>query len=50
VSIRSLDVQSVLHALPAGWGRAPAGDRPAQPASASSSARAWAVAKSSAPV
>lgn len=50
VPIRSLDVQSVLHALPAGWGRAAGGDQQAQPASASSSARAWAAAKSSAPV
>jgi len=50
VPIRSLDVQSVLHALPAGWGRAATGDQRAQPASASSSARAWAAAKSSAPV
>ncbi len=49
VPIRSLDPAAVLHALPAGWGRAPAA--PAQPASAaSSSARAWADAKSSAPV
>jgi predicted DNA-binding ribbon-helix-helix protein len=47
VPIRSLDAQAVLHALPAGWGRAAA---EAQPASASSSARAWAAAKSSAPV
>jgi predicted DNA-binding ribbon-helix-helix protein len=47
VPIRSLDAQAVLHALPAGWGRAEA---EAQPASASSSARAWAAAKSSAPV
>jgi predicted DNA-binding ribbon-helix-helix protein len=43
VPIRSLDAGAVLHALPPGWGRA-------QPASASSSARAWADAKSSAPV
>jgi predicted DNA-binding ribbon-helix-helix protein len=49
VPIRSLDPQAVLHALPAGWGRASAGA--AQPAAAaSSSARAWAAAKSSAPV
>jgi predicted DNA-binding ribbon-helix-helix protein len=47
VPIRSLDARAVLHALPAGWGRA-ADD--AQSASASSSARAWAAAKSSAPV
>jgi predicted DNA-binding ribbon-helix-helix protein len=47
VPIRSLDAQAVLHALPAGWGRAA---DPAQPASANSSARAWAAAKSSAPV
>ncbi|MGM9491094.1 ribbon-helix-helix domain-containing protein [Ideonella sp. YS5] len=47
VPIRSLDAQAVLHELPAGWGREAGG---AQPASASSSARAWAAAKSSAPV
>jgi predicted DNA-binding ribbon-helix-helix protein len=47
VPIRSLDAQAVLHALPVGWGRAA---ESAQPASASSSARAWAAAKSSAPV
>ena len=47
VPIRTLDAQAVLHALPAGWGRAANGD---QPASASSSARAWAAVKSSAPV
>ncbi len=49
VSIRSLDPHTVLHALPAGWGRAAAAPA-AQPAAASSSARAWATAKSSAPV
>jgi len=46
VPIRSLDAQAVLHALPPGWGRA----QGLQPASASSSARAWAAVKSSAPV
>ena len=47
VPIRSLAAQTVLHALPAGWGRA---SESAESASASSSARAWAAAKSSAPV
>ncbi|HJV69582.1 ribbon-helix-helix domain-containing protein [Ideonella sp.] len=47
VPIRSLDAHAVLHALPPGWGRAAEMD---QPASASSSARAWAAVKSSAPV
>lgn len=62
VPIRSLDPAAVLRALPRGWGRAgtddqpragtPAPGAPAQAplASASSSARAWAAAKSSAPV
>ncbi|MFO1339977.1 MAG: ribbon-helix-helix domain-containing protein [Burkholderiaceae bacterium] len=48
VPIRSLDPHAVLHALPAGWGRAAVPQ--AQPAAPSSSARAWAAAKSSAPV
>lgn len=45
VPIRSLDAAAVLRELPPGWGQ-PA----TQPASANSSARAWAAAKSSAPV
>lgn len=49
VPIRSLDPAAVLRALPQGWGRA--GQEAQAPlASASSSARAWAAAKSSAPV
>ena len=47
VPIRSLDAQTVLHALPAGWGRAA---ESSQSDSAISSARAWADAKSIAPV
>jgi predicted DNA-binding ribbon-helix-helix protein len=49
VPIRSLDPAVVLRALPQGWGRAGPEDQ-APLASASSSARAWAAAKSSAPV
>lgn len=49
VPIRSLDPHTVLHALPAGWGRSATGPS-TQPASPNSSARAWAAAKSSAPV
>jgi predicted DNA-binding ribbon-helix-helix protein len=45
VPIRSLDAAAVLRELPPGWGQ-PA----TPPASASSSARAWAAVKSSAPV